>query len=674
MIKPCILFLLLLCGQMVLAQEETAELQLESLTELLGEEIDDSYLQQLYYLQEHPIAVNRSTAEDWQQLKWLTSLQIESFLRYREALGSLVSIYELQSVPLWDIATIKKILPFITMEEPLQLKNALRTRFIEGQHSILLRTSRVLEKQKGYNKELANYYAGSPDRLLLRYRYQYKNYLQYGITAEKDPGEQFFKRAQSNGFDFYSFHVFARQLGQFKTIAIGDFTVNMGQGLVQWQALGFKKNAEVMQIKRQGPVLQPYSAATEYNFNRGVGFTWQNRKLEVTAFASYRKIDGSSNVDTLTDEEVVSSFYNAGYHRTASEIAKRATIDYASYGGVISYKRKALVLNANALFHQFSHALQTNGKPYDLYGIEGKRWNNYSLDYSWTYRNLHAFGEGAVDKYYNKALLSGMVMSVDPAVDISLVYRNIQSAYQTLWGNAVTENTQPTNEKGIYAGIIIRPANGWQINAYTDVFQFPWLKYRTDAPSKGKEYLMQITYQPNKQVEINLRYKGENKELNAAADTTTHFLEDNPKQGLRMNIIYKIRRGLTLKGRTELIWFNKNQPGSEEGFLNYIQGDYTINRKWKGNLRLQYFETGGYNSRIYVYENDVLYAYSIPAYYDKGWRYYLNMNYALNKRLSFWVRFAQTVFKNKAAIGSGLDVINGSMRTEFKLQVRYNLN
>ena len=671
--KRWIICLILLYAKVVVGQQEegAAELQLESITEMLGEEIDDSYLQQLYYLQEHPISINQSTQEDWQQLKWLTDLQIESLLRYRKAVGPLISIYELQAVPMWDIATIKKVLPFVSLADPMSLKRTAVTRFLQGQHSILLRTSRVLEKQKGYNKDLANHYAGSADRLLLRYRYQYKNLLQYGITAEKDPGEAFFSGAQARGFDFYSFHLFARQLGRFKTVAIGDFTVNMGQGLVQWQALGFKKNAEVMQVKRQGAVLLPYSAATEYNFNRGVGLTWQKGKVEVTAFASRRKIDGSSTIDTLVQEQVVTSFYNAGYHRTVSEITKRGSIDYSSLGGVVSYKRNGLAVNANTVFHDFSHALQKSNRPYDLYGIEGKQWLNYSVDYSWTYRNLHAFGEVALDKHHHKALLTGMIMSVDPSVDVSLVYRNIQAAYQTLWGNALTENTLPTNENGLYTGLTIRPGYGWRIDTYSDIYQFPWLKYRTNAPSKGKDFLLQVAYQPTKQVELNLRYKTENKERNAAADSIAPFLIAIPKQGLRLNLVYKLRKDFTLKARTEMIWFDKSRMEREEGFLLYLQGEYMFNAKWKGNLRLQYFETGGYDSRIYAYESDVLYGYSIPAFFDKGVRYYVNLNSKVTQRLSVWAKWSQTLFKNKDVIGSGLDAINGSARSEYKLQVRY---
>ena len=89
-----------------------------------------------------------------------------------------------------------------------------------------------------------------------------------------------------------------------------------------------------------------------------------------------------------------------------------------------------------------------------------------------------------------------------------------------------------------------------------------------------------------------------------------------------------------------------------------------------GVLRLQYFETDGYNSRIYAYENDVLYSYSIPAFSDKGFRYYLTLNYDLTKKLSFWLRWAQTIYKNRNTVGSGLDEIQGSRRTEVKLQAR----
>jgi len=87
-------------------------------------------------------------------------------------------------------------------------------------------------------------------------------------------------------------------------------------------------------------------------------------------------------------------------------------------------------------------------------------------------------------------------------------------------------------------------------------------------------------------------------------------------------------------------------------------------------LRLQYFEADDYNSRIYAYENDVMYSYSIPVFYDKGIRYYINFNYDWSKKLSFWVRWAQSVYQDRSTVGSGLDEIRGNRRSELKIQAR----
>ena len=150
---------------------------------------------------------------------FLTDLQIQSFIRYRNTLGNLISIYELQSVPGWDLPTIYKLLPFVTVEKKMILKEDILSRFKNGDNSLLLRGSRTMEKSKGYDQSLSNHYNKDRNHWLLRYRYQYKNLLQYGLTADKDAGEPFFNGINSKGFDFYSFHLFARNAGIFKAIA-----------------------------------------------------------------------------------------------------------------------------------------------------------------------------------------------------------------------------------------------------------------------------------------------------------------------------------------------------------------------------------------------------------------------------------------------------------------------
>jgi hypothetical protein len=652
----------------------TTEQQLENLTDADQTETeDDSYLQQLEQFRKKPVNLNTADENDLRELKILSGLQIANFFSYRKIFGKFISVYELQAIPSWDIQTIKKLLPFITIAESINITDVFKTRFKEGEHSLLFRFSEVPEKSAGFDKTTSGTkYLGSPQKLFFRYRYQYKNLLQYGIVGDKDAGEQFFKGAQNKGFDFYSFHLFARKLGSIQALALGDFTVNIGQGLIQWQSLAFRKSVDVSGIKRQSPVLRPYNSAGEFNFHRGIGITIQKGKMEATAFASYRKLSANFVADTVSNEEFITSFLNSGYHRTESEIADRNKLRQFAFGGNIKYKNANWHAGVNAIIFNFSSPVQKRQEPYNLYAISGSDWSNYSIDYSYTHKNLHFFGEAAVDKNLSKALLNGLLISVDPRVDISFIHRKIDPQYQSINGNAFTENTYPTNENGFYSGISIRPASAWRIDAYIDVYKFPWLKYLVDAPSHGKDFLAQITYIPNKQVELYTRFRSETKQGNQPDNiTATNYLVPLPRQNWRTQISFKINQSLVVRSRTELLWYDKNGENAEKGFLTFFDVVYKpMLKKYAGNIRLQYFETDDYNSRIYAYENDVLFYYSIPAFFNKGYRYYLNVNYDLDSKISFWLKWSQTIYPDAKSIGSGLDEISGSTKSEIRVLAR----
>ena len=652
----------------------TIEQQLENLTEVdQAETEDDSYHQQWERFRRNPLNMNTADENDLRELKILSGLQIANFISYRKLVGKFISIYELQAIPSWDVSIIKKLLPFITVAESIDLADVFKTRFSKGDHTLSFRYSQVLEKSAGFEKtSTGTKYLGSPPKLFLRYRYVYKNLLQFGVVGDKDAGEQFFKGAQKYGFDFYSFHFFARKLGSIQALALGDFTVNMGQGLIQWQSLAFRKSVDVLGIKRQSPILRPYNSAGEFSFHRGAGITIQKGKLETTAFISYRKLSANFVADTVSNEEFITSFLNSGYHRTESEIAGRHKLGQLALGGNIKYKGSNWHAGFNAIYFNFSSPVEKRQEPYNLYAISGNNWSNYSIDYSYTHRNLHFFGEGAVDKNFSKALLNALLISVDPRVDISFLHRKIDPQYQSNNGNAFTENTYPTNENGFYAGISIRPVSAWRFDGYIDVYKFPWLKYLVDAPSQGSDFLGQITYTPNKQLEVYTRYRSETKQANQPDNNTPmNYLVSLPRQNWRTQISYRINQTFAVRSRTELLWYDKNGKNAEAGFLTFFDVVYKPPLKnYSGNIRLQYFETDDYNSRIYAYENDVLFYYSIPAFYDQGFRYYLNLNYNLNSNISFWLKWSQTIYNNAESIGSGLDEIPGSKKSEIRVMAR----
>lgn len=673
-----LLLLTILISPFTFSQEVPVvnEQQLENLAEADETETeDDSWLQELEHFREHRLNLNKADADELRQLK-LTDLQIENLVQYRALLGPFIHIYELQAIPSWDINSIKKLLPFITVADEISLRDDLALRLKNGEHRFLLRVSQVLERSRGFDRGITgNRYLGSPQRILFRYRYMYKNLLQFGVVGDKDAGEQILKGAQKFGFDFYSFHLFARKLGIIKAIAIGDFTVNMGQGLIHWQGLAFKKSAEITSIKRQSAILRPYSSSGEFYFHRGAGITIQKGRFETTCFFSMRHLSGNLKNDTLVNGFVATSILNNGYHRTAGETTDRNNLRQLTGGAVIQYKVNRLQVGLNAVHYQFSLPIQKRDEPYNYYNISGKSWSNFSFDYSYTYKNIHVFGEAAMDKFLNKAFVNGLLMSVDHRADLSFFHRYITPEYQAVYGNAFTENTNPSNETGFFAGITLRPFTGWRFDAYADIFRFPWLKYLVDAPSNGNELLSQVTYTPNRQVEIYLRYRNGAKQKNSKdSEGPVHLLNYQRRQNWRTHLSFKPSANITLRNRLELTWLNKKRWDSERGFLLFCDILYKpMMKPYSGSLRFQFFESDSYQSRIYAYENDVLYGNSIPSFFDKGWRYYLNLNYDLTKKLSFWIRWSQSIYPEKPSIGSGLDEIPGSHRSEWKCQVQWLL-
>lgn len=655
---------------------DIAEQQLENQT--AGDEAaaeDDSYLQELEKFKKHPVNLNSAETDDLESLHLLTQVQIGNLLTYRQLLGHLVSIYELQAVPYWDISTIKKILPFCTVAIPGSVRDETALRFRQGEHMLLLRTSQLLERAEGFKKSAAGTtsYAGSQQRILFRYRYNYKNLLQFGITGDKDAGENFLRGAQKAGFDFYSIHFFMRKLGRVQALAIGDFTVNMGQGLIQWQGMAFKKSAAVISISRQSPVLKPYNAAGEFYFHRGAGITWQQGKMEFSTFISYRRLNANRDPDSTSSTEYISSLLTSGNNRTISELEDRSILGQLAAGGSLLYRNKGLQCGLNGIHYTYSLPMRKREEPYNLYAISGRNWFNGSVSYSYIHKNIYFFGEAAADKTGATAVINGMQLSLDPRADLSVLYRSVSQRYQALNANAFTENSKPGNEQGWYMGLSIRPAPGWKLDVYADIYKFPWLRYQADAPAGGKDFLVQVSYIPGKQAEMYTRYRYGLLPVNYTGNTTpVNYLVNIPVRSWRTQLNFKISPSFSIRTRAEMLWYNYKAATREAGYLAFIDFLYKpMLSPVSAVARVQYFETSGYNSRVYAYENDVLYSYSVPGNAGRGYRYYFLLNGDVGRRASVWLRLAQTVFPGIHSIGTGADEIKGNHKTELKLQIRY---
>jgi len=528
-----------------------------------------------------------------------------------------------------------------------------------------------LEHARGYQRTdtLPPHYAGTPDQLLLRYRYSFPRYASWGITMEKDAGEQFFKGAQQHGFDFYSVHFFLRDYKKIKVLALGDFTVNMGQGLIQWQSPAFGKSAMVMQLKREGEVLRPYVSAGEALFFRGAGITLQQDCWQLTGFGSLRQLDGSTgNEDSL---DYVSALVTSGYHRSVAEAAKKGVLRQTSVGGNVVFDNGNWRIGLNVIQHHFSSPLRKGEKPYQLFALDGDQFLNVSLDYSGNWKQLHSFGEIAADEDGNIATVNGILASVAPRVDVALLYRHYSSAYRSLYGNAFGNNARPQNESGWYTALSLRitPRIRWE--GYADLFSFPWLKYRVHAPSAGRELQMALTYTPDKQTEVFIRYKYTNgMENTSSANTYIPPLALISKHGWRWQVAMPLGLQWKLRSRLELNRYAKAGV-KQQGWLCYHELQYRFaDYPFNVSARITWFGTGDSGSTVYAMESGMGAGYSVQQFNGEGWQYNMSLKWKVNRRMSCWLRWNRILYRNVAAIGSGWDAIDGAGKTTVQLQIQ----
>ena len=652
-------------------------------------EVDNNtHLESLGDYARNPLHINKCSYEDLEELGLLNPIQINGILSYRENMNGFYNIYELQAVPELDLETIRQVVPFLKAGDLDKVQVPFGQLMSKGQHQIFARYTRVLEQQKGFIKSdtledgtLVSKYLGDQSRYYLRYRYNYGTQVSYGITAEKDPGEEFFTGSQKQGFDFYSAHLYLRNMGKFKHIAIGDYEVKFGQGLVVANGIGSRKSSYVMSIAKQGNPLKQYTSVNEYNFFRGVATTVGFGDFEATVMGSFKRVDGNilAQDTTFIDDEIaeldvtdISSVQIAGFHRTQSEIDDRRAIKQWNGGADFSYKTRNVKLGVSALYTKFDAQLMPTDAPYNKYRFNGDQLINASAHYDIKVRNFNFFGETAVSDNGGIATINGFLSTIHPKIALSAFYRYYDKKYQSLFANSIGESTRPQNEQGFFLGTIIKPFKGWKVNAYFDFYRHPWLKFGIDAPSYGTDYLLQVSYKPGRYTELYVRFKDESKQKNAIANTTnTDFLTDHRTTKLRFHVQHQVSKTFTMKSRAEFSWFGNGTGPTETGYMLMQDFNFkTFNFPISFNTRFAVFNTSSYNTRIYAFESDVLYSFSIPAYFNKGTRYYIGMRYKVMRGVDIWLRFAQTYHANQETMGSGNDEIDGNKRSEVKTMLR----
>ena len=640
------------------------------------EELYENFVQLLA----NPIDLNRASVEELRSLFILSEEQVEGFIRYRQEQSQLLSIYELQAIPGFDLDIIYKLAPFTTVGDPSSVfdKNLLTRIGKEKNNYFILRSERTIEDKKGYRPETdsSSRYTGSPDKLYARFRVHHTGDFSAGFTLEKDAGESFVWSSQTKkyGFDYISAHAQVLNKGRIKNLIVGDFQAQFGQGLLLGGGFGMGKGSEsITTIRRSNLGFIPYTSLNEFGYFRGAAVAMTLLKnLTLSGFVSRLNRDGRINQsETIEDLNSISSFGTTGFHRTISELESRKQIKEVNRGLILNYKLKGL--DGGLIFHQTNFSIPIYREPsiYNQFVFSGDQNKNLGFFINYSLSNLTFFTESAITLGKGRAITLGSLGSLSPKLDISLLYRNFSKDFHTFYSNALSESSLPQNESGFYWGMKYMVNKKYSLSGYVDLFRFPWLRYRAYNPSDGREWLLRLNYRPSKTVNLFVQAREESKIRNIASETTLYQTGKGIKKNLWLNADYSASKKLSFQTRIQLSTYSLDNSYTK-GFaivqdINFDVGRFTF------STRYALFDTDDYDNRQYIYERDVWLAFSLPAYYGIGIRSYAMVQYKVNQKVDLWLRWARTNYTDRDTIGSGGETVYGNTKNDLKFQARMRI-
>ena len=698
--------------------------QVERLAEDSDDDIDyEDLLENYIFFSENPIDINSDDVKQLVELHLLNVFQYEELLKYRRYYGDFLFLDELEMVEGFDDLTLSIIRPLVIVGQNKDRdKLTFKKMAHYGKHQILGRYEQVLEKQQGYlpiddSSLLAkpnSRYLGSPQKLQFRYTYNYRNRIRAALVVEKDAGEMFFTDKVSDtiqallgknykrGFDFIGFHLYAKDLGIVKAAVLGDYQLSFGQGLTMWSGMSFGKAGAGSSVMKQGRGITPKGSASEYGFMRGAAVTLGGGPFSGTVFYSHRWVDANVSVaDSLENEaEFISSLQETGYHRTIGELLDRHAIRQQVIGGHLAYAIAHFEIGYTAQHTWLSTPLELKPSHYNQFYFQGKNLTNQGIDFKYVKGKYAVFGEMAMS--YNPGTkvpepvegptstqsgistgsttlgFAGLVgLTVKPAgyLNFTVMYRDYGKAYQNLMSNAFGEGSRNQGQRGIYLGVEVAPAPYWNLLAYADQFQFTWLTSQVNAPSRGHDYYLRLSHSFNRRTNAYLQFRAKTKMKNSTdAFVFSHYPIFYTKNTVRFNINYELGWNIHCANKAEYAHYRNEDGTNEHGYFLCQDIAYKPeNLPFSLTFRYAIFDAKDYNARVYAYENDVLYSFSVPAMYGKGMRFYLLGKVKLFNSLTLYARIGRTIYSDRDEIGSGLTLIEGNHKTDLKVEAVWKL-
>ena len=652
-----------LSGTVATVYSQTShETEWESVLETLlsDEDLSSDAREELSFMyesmHESPLNINTATREELAQLPFLTFKQIEDIHAYIYMHGPMLSLGELQLTGSLDYETRKLLRLFVyagdvpVKRQNLRLSNVLH----DGRNEIVGRMDIPLYLRDGYRyhspEELERYpnraYLGNSLSHSVRYSFNWHNRIRFGITADKDAGEPFFKR-NSTGYDFWSPYLYVKDIGLIKELAIGNFKAQFGYGLLLGGGFSTGKSMALSSMDRTIQGLKPHSSTQEYGYLRGAGVALGWSHTTFTLLAAYTPIDA-----TLKGDTVISSFKEDGYHRTELEWSKKNNTGLGTLAANVRYSYRGLRYGVTFLAEKLS--LPYNGHS-SLVGL--------STDLS-LHRPRYALAAELSVLDGNTAVLVSQTFRFQNGWTMNSVFRSYSSDYMSLHTNAMAEGSVQ-NEIGLLMGLA-HGCRNLKLNGYIDLFMHPEPKYGASERSNGMDLRAEADWKSGRRDNLyaTARFKSKQKDC-----SYTGQLEYCITGRYRLRWTHKCRSGAELK--TQLYYARYDfiaEPISNGYALTQSYSKSFLNDCMDIDVTATAFYTDTYDSRISVYESGLRYAYNFISLYGKGTRIAATIRCNLGMGLQLSVKAGSICYMDRDEISSAQQRIASNHKEDISVQ------
>ena len=605
-------------------------------------EVDYEQLQSdLYALHDAPIDLNNTSDEELSQLYFLSPQQIDDILAYAGR-HPFESLYELRLIPSLAEYEIRDLLPFVNIH-PSDEKSSLPFRegsglglyprevFAHATHEVITRVdARNIEGVAGTD----------PMYVQGRYRFDYQRKVTFGAQLRRPVGG-IAKDLQ------YGAYIQLRDITpHLHTVVGGNFQASFGQGLVLAPVFHSGKTSYVSSAGMQQQGLRYYSSVDGEGLH-GAGATIRH------AFSSQTRLDASA-------------LYSM---RRANDSTWHHLI-----GANLTLRHKRLEVQLTAIENLWSDSIHPyrNAK-YNRHYFRGRNQAVIGASFRYNHGWFDLFGEVATAQNGRWGLGALIGSRFYPTQGVSLValYRYYSPYFDNALGYAFSETSRINDENGGYLGFEITRWRNWRLSGYGDVFYFSGYKYGLGDAVKtlGYDAMAELQYHHSTissfseaahsvipQWRLSLRLRARQKG-DATYSTRAQFDWAQGSWSLRTTAEANLTSSssLNIQHNTSNIQhhslpFREGSGLGPYGFTLYqdIAFDltpYTVHHTPLSlRLRLQGFDAREWANRIYTYEHDVLYAFSIPATYGLGGRAYLCLRWQIIPQLALYFRISETIY------------------------------